>query len=240
VNRSSRPPIASAAPRPAALAACAALLVLPLVPAVAPSAQAQEAGAEEAVRRVADGLHAALASGDSARVLGLLADGVRVYESGHAETREEYRAGHLGIDIEFAGGTEREVLSERVRLSGDVALYLAEYRTTGTFRGEEIDGRGTETLVMERRPEGWGGRPRASARPPGGASGTSAPLCDHGRTTKADSPSFRCSSSHSRIFSVGTSNRGHMSPVHSSPWARHTTPTSSCGEGRTSSGMSSL
>ena len=154
--RSSRPAHASAALRPAAPAACVALLVLPLVPAVAPSARAQETSpAEEAVRRVADGLHGALASGDSARVLELLADEVRVYESGHAETRAEYRAGHLGIDIEFAGGTEREVLSDRVRTSGDMALYLAEYRTTGTFRGEEVDGRGTETLVMERRPEGW-------------------------------------------------------------------------------------
>ena len=137
--------------RRATLVACGVLL-LAAWPRALP---AQEASAEEAVRRVADGLHEALASGDSARVLELLADGVRVYESGHAETRDEYRAGHLGIDIEFAGGTEREVLSERVRTSGDMALYLAEYRTTGTFRGEETDGRGTETLVMERRGEGW-------------------------------------------------------------------------------------
>jgi len=111
---------------------------------------------EEAVRRVASQLHRSLASGDSARVLELLAEDVRVYESGHAETRAEYRAGHLGVDIEFSRGTDREVLSERVRIPGsDMALYLAEYRTTGTFRGEEIDGRGTETLVMERGQQGW-------------------------------------------------------------------------------------
>lgn len=111
---------------------------------------------EEAVREVADQLHEALASGDSARVLELLAPDVRVYESGHAETRAEYRAGHLGVDIEFAGGTEREVLTEHVRIpEEEMALYLAEYRTTGTFRGEEIDSHGTETLVLERGPQGW-------------------------------------------------------------------------------------
>lgn len=121
-----------------------------------PHRQEARPAAEEAVRRVAGQLHEALSAGDSARVLDLLAGDVRVYESGHAETRAEYRAGHLGIDIEFAGGTERTVLSERVRTSGDdMALYLAEYRATGTFRGEQIDSRGTETLVMERGPDGW-------------------------------------------------------------------------------------
>lgn len=150
MKRPSRAVAALSAPRTVALAACAAALLLP---SLAPEASAQQ---EDAVRRVADRLHRALASGDSAGVLGLLAEDVRVYESGHAETRAEYRAGHLGVDIEFSRGTDREVLSEHVRSPGDdLALYMAEYRTTGTFRGEEIDGRGTETLVMERGQQGW-------------------------------------------------------------------------------------
>lgn len=155
MKRPFHPVVALSAPRTAALAACAAALVLP---ALAPEASAQRGApaAEEAVREVADQLHEALASGDSARVLELLAPDVRVYESGHAETRAEYRAGHLGVDIEFAGGTEREVLTEHVRMPGEeMALYLAEYRTTGTFRGQEIDSHGTETLVLERGAEGW-------------------------------------------------------------------------------------
>ena len=151
----SRAVAALSAPRTVALVACAAAL---LIPALAPEASAQQrdTAPAEAVRRVAGQLHEALSSGDSARVLDLLAEDVRVYESGHAETRAEYRAGHLGVDIEFSGGTEREVLSEHVRSVGDgMALYMAEYRTTGSFRGEEIDSHGTETLVMERRTEGW-------------------------------------------------------------------------------------
>lgn len=152
-----RPPN-SPAPVPllrATLAACSVVLLILI--ACPPGLRSQEApAAEEAVRDVAGQLHEALSSGDSARVLELLADDVRVYESGHAETRAEYRAGHLGVDIEFAGGTEREVLSEHVRIpDDDMALYLAEYRVTGTFRGEQVDSGGTETLVLERRPDGW-------------------------------------------------------------------------------------
>lgn len=142
--------------RRATLAACSVVLLI--LVACPPGLRSQEAPAaeEEAVRDVAGQLHETLSSGDSARVLELLADDVRVYESGHAETRAEYRAGHLGVDIEFAAGTEREVLSEHVRIPGDdMALYLAEYRITGTFRGEEVDSGGTETLVLERRADGW-------------------------------------------------------------------------------------
>lgn len=151
------PPLPDERPgrQPASLAACALLLWLPALAATSPAQEANPS-AEDAARRVAGQLHAALSSGDSAQVLELLDDDVRVYESGHAETRDEYRAGHLGVDIEFAQGTEREVLSERVRSAGDgMALYMAEYRTTGTFRGEQVDSRGTETLVMARGPDRW-------------------------------------------------------------------------------------
>lgn len=130
-----------------------ALLLLPLGPI---GLAAQQSEADEAVLRTAHELHEALSTGDSARVLELMADEVRVYEAGHAETRSEYRSGHLSADIEFVGDMEREILSEHVRTTGDdMALYLSEYRMTGAFRGEDVDSRGTETLVMEPGPDGW-------------------------------------------------------------------------------------
>lgn len=148
-----RPPFARSLRR---LPLLVAVVVALGAPALAGEARAQADSPEEAVRTSAHRLHDALAAGDSAAVLELLADDVRVYESGHAETRPEYRAGHLAVDIEFAGAVERETLSEHVRTSGEgVAVYLSEYRATGTFRGNEIDSHGTETLVMERRPDGW-------------------------------------------------------------------------------------
>lgn len=101
------------------------------------------------------GFHAALPAGDSARALDLLHPDVRVFEGGYAEILSEYRSGHLAADIEFSGSVDREVLSERVTASGDRALYLSEYRMAGTFRGEEVEARGTETMVLVRTRNGW-------------------------------------------------------------------------------------
>ena len=126
----------------AALVAAAAL--------AAPAARAQTPDADQSVKETVHAFHEALAAGDSARALDLLHPDVRVYESGHAETFSEYRSGHLGADMAFAAGTEREVLSEEITRSpgGDGALYLSTYRVTGTFRDREIDSHGTETMVL--------------------------------------------------------------------------------------------
>ncbi len=111
---------------------------------------------DDSVAAAVHAFHDALAAGDSARALALLHSDVQVFESGHAEDLEEYRSGHLGADMEFAASTERELLAEEVsRLDGRLALYLSEYRMTGSFRGREIDGHGTETMLLVRSAEGW-------------------------------------------------------------------------------------
>jgi ketosteroid isomerase-like protein len=92
--------------------------------------------------------HRALASGDSARVIELLHPEALIYEAGHPETVDEYRAGHLAADIAFAAAVEREVVREHVRPLGQAVLYLAETRARGTFRGRNIDSRGVETVVL--------------------------------------------------------------------------------------------
>ena len=46
--------------------------------------------------------HAALASGDSAGALDLLATDAIILESGASETREHYRSHHLSGDVEFS------------------------------------------------------------------------------------------------------------------------------------------
>lgn len=138
----------------AAVAALAAVLVATPVTSPSPAAQAQArdqtAGSEQAVKETVHDFHDALAAGDSARALELLHSEVRVFESGHAETYSEYRSGHLGADMEFSAATERELVSEEVRMSpgGDAALYLGEHTMTGTFRDREIDAHGTETMVL--------------------------------------------------------------------------------------------
>lgn len=105
----------------------------------------------EAVRS----FHASLAAGDSAAVLGHLHPEVRVYEGGHAETLEEYRSGHLGMDVAFLADVTRETTAERVVPSPHMALYEATTRMEGSFRDREVSSVGTETLVLVPTEEGW-------------------------------------------------------------------------------------
>jgi len=111
--------------------------------------------AGDSVKAVVHAFHDALAAGDSARALELLHPEVRVFESGHAETLAEYRSGHLAADIAFSRAVERTVLGEHVSGGERRTLYLSEYRMSGTFRGEDVELHGTETMALVRTDAGW-------------------------------------------------------------------------------------
>lgn len=117
--------------------------------------QATQAARQAEVRAVVEGFHSALEAGDSAAALARLHPDALIYEGGHAESVAEYRGGHLPADIAFASATTREITRESVSIWGDQALYTSESRTTGRYRGREIDSHGTETVVLVRTPDGW-------------------------------------------------------------------------------------
>ncbi len=110
---------------------------------------------ETSVRTVVDSFKEALQAGDSLAVLELLHPDVRVYEGGHAETRDQYRSGHLRSDIAFLGAVDTETTWESVVAGSDVAVYMSEYTVQGEYRGREIDAHGTETIVLVPTEEGW-------------------------------------------------------------------------------------
>ncbi len=99
--------------------------------------------------------HAALAAGDSASALGLLADDLVILESGGAETRDEFRSGHLAADIAYARAVTTQRDPPRVRVRGDVAWASTASTSQGEYRGRPIDSRGVELMVLSREPEGW-------------------------------------------------------------------------------------
>jgi ketosteroid isomerase-like protein len=109
----------------------------------------------DGVRETVAAFHAALADGDPDAALDLLDPDVRVYEQGHPETLEEYRAGHLEMDMAFAQEVEREVVRDEVVEVHGGALYLAETRSRGTFQGREVDSSGVETAFLLETPDGW-------------------------------------------------------------------------------------
>jgi ketosteroid isomerase-like protein len=122
----------------------------------APAAHVQTPGQEADARAAARGFKDALARGDSTAALGYLTDDVLILEGGRAETKAQYRSGHLAADIRFASSVRSETVSEGVTLHGDTAHYTQSYRVTGTSaRGAPIDRTSSEAMVLVRTPAGW-------------------------------------------------------------------------------------
>lgn len=99
--------------------------------------------------------HSALAAGDSAGALSLLAADVVIAESGGIEMRDEYRSHHLPADIEFARAISGVTADVRVTVRGDVAWLTSTSATRGEFRGRPINSRGAELIVLTRESGGW-------------------------------------------------------------------------------------
>ena len=97
----------------------------------------------------------ALATGDSAAALALLAPDAVILESGGIETREEYRSHHLKSDIEFARAVKSTDSPLRVRVRGDVAWVASTSTAEGQFRGRPVNSFGAELMVLTRTARGW-------------------------------------------------------------------------------------
>ena len=105
---------------------------------------------------VVDRFHAALDKGDAKAALGLLAEDALIFESGEVErSKAEYRAKHLDADMEFSQAVTERVGKRTVRAAGNLAWVASEGRTSGSFRGRDVDRATTETMVLRRMPAGW-------------------------------------------------------------------------------------
>lgn len=125
-------------------------LLLCLVPAAA-FAQADSIR----VIVVIEQFHAALAAGDSAGAMALLAHDAVVLEGGWVETREDYASGHLTADMAFLAGMTSEVMSRTVTLAGDAAWVSTVSHTDGDYDGRSVKSRGAELIVLGRVDDGW-------------------------------------------------------------------------------------
>ena len=126
-----------------------------LVVAVMALSCATSAFAADAAATLAS-FHAALAAGDKSKAEALMAPEVAIYESGYVEaSRGEYAGHHLVEDIGFAKSTARKVLKHSERIEGNVAIIWEETETTGTAHGKPIHLFGTETALLEKKPDGW-------------------------------------------------------------------------------------
>lgn len=123
--------------------------------AAGPRVVSGQAADNAAVLATVKAFHDALARGDSAAALQLLAPDVQVLESGGLETREQYRSHHLPGDMAYARAMPSVRAAETVVVSGDVAWVVGTSRTTGTYRERAINSAGAELMVLSRTAEGW-------------------------------------------------------------------------------------
>ena len=124
-----------------------------LVARVAAAAETQTP--DPAIAAAVEAFHAALKKGDSAAVMALLAPDAQVLEGGHTESRAEYEKGHLTADIEFAQAVPSTRDNVTVRQEGSVAWVTSTSRTSGSFKGREINSAGAELMVLTKTAEGW-------------------------------------------------------------------------------------
>lgn len=150
----------SLTPRVLALAAFSA--ALSLQPAFAHGNKASEPAAPAAPSAVSGpvatvtAFHAALASGDTAAALALMAEDALIFESGGVERgRAEYAGHHLKADAAFSAATRRTLVSRSEGQSGDAAWVTSVETVTGTFRGRTINSRSVETMLLRRVEGRW-------------------------------------------------------------------------------------
>ncbi len=141
----------------AAIIATALGVSLSQAPSAPPRELVPQLGASDSsdVADVVVRYHAALAAGDSAAALSLLADDALILESGGVESRADYRSHHLPADIAFA----RAVPSQRgpivVRVRGDVAWTSSTSTTQGEYNGRTINSAVAESMVLLRDAGAW-------------------------------------------------------------------------------------
>jgi len=136
--------------RPTSLRLALALLAL----ATPLTLRAQATATAPEVAATVNAFHTALATGDTAAILDLLAPDARILEGGGVETVEQYAGGHMPADIAFAQAVPRERSELNVVVQGDVAWVTSTSRAVGSYRGREVDSRGGELMVLSRGPDG--------------------------------------------------------------------------------------
>ena len=105
--------------------------------------------------QVVANFHAALTAQEKEKALELLLPDAVIYESGGAETVEEYGSHHLLGDMAFSAATQREILEQTKQVVDNVAWVMTRSRTTGSYKDREIDSTGVETVVLHHVKAGW-------------------------------------------------------------------------------------
>lgn len=107
-----------------------------------------------AVAAVVHRYDVALASGDSATALALLAPDAVILESGGVESRAEYRSHHLPADMAYARAVKSVSSPVHVVIEGNAAWASSTSVSQGEYRGKAVNSAGSELMVLTRGADG--------------------------------------------------------------------------------------
>lgn len=105
---------------------------------------------------IVDQFGKAIASGDLKTVGDLLDPAVLILESGGAErSRDEYLGHHAIADAAFLKGAHQQIKRRIARISGETTWVGTESELHATKDGKATTTLSTETMVLNRTPQGW-------------------------------------------------------------------------------------
>ena len=130
----------------------AIILVILLITNSIVLAGSRALSAEETV----DSLYAALKTANTELIRTILDPEVLIFESGGVEASlEEYESHHMGADMVFMANMNREIISRKVIEQGDICVVATQATLSGSYHDKPIDSKSTETLVLQRKEQGW-------------------------------------------------------------------------------------
>ncbi|WP_235281978.1 YybH family protein [Thalassotalea sp. ND16A] len=113
-------------------------------------------GTDSIPAKIVTQFHQALKSGDKELARSLLADNVLIFEGGGVErSAEEYAHHHMLADMKYLAAVNSTMLEHHVQITGNSAISISRSKTSGTYKGKDVDYEGMETMVLAKHANGW-------------------------------------------------------------------------------------
>ena len=121
----------------------------------APQLQAQDLSDQESIKTVLSNFEKAIVENDSKIASSLLHEDVTILEGRGSETKEEYLSHHFHSDGKFLSAIERNELSQKINIEGNMAWVSTITSMKGTYSDREIDLTSLELAVLKKENGEW-------------------------------------------------------------------------------------
>lgn len=121
----------------------------------APQLHAQDLSDQESIKTVLSNFEKAIVENDSKIASSLLHEDVTILEGRGSETKEEYLSHHFHSDGKFLSAIERNELSQKINIEGNMAWVSTITSMKGTYSDREIDLTSLELAVLKKENGNW-------------------------------------------------------------------------------------